>query len=234
MKDKNNIHSGGNDKERLSDMGGLSEEKDILNHGKDDSGKKRHKPDIKEMEELRKKASDYDELWNKYLRVCADFDNARKRWDKEKQSLVKFANVSLIKNLLVIVDEFEHALRAIKEHSQYEKIIEGIELTYNNLRNILDKEGLKVIDARGKKFDPHIHEIVGQVENHDVDEHTVIEEVQKGYLLGDSLLRTSKVIIAVSGTQEKNSDDDGNARDAKNNNTDNEGEEEEKDNKLII
>ena len=160
-----------------------------------------HDPAAKKTEELKKNVSEYDALWDKYLRVCADFDNVRKRWDKERQSLVKFANFSLIKNLLVIVDEFEHALRAIEEHSQCDKIVEGVELTYNNLRSVLDKEGLKAIEAKGKKFDPHIHEIVGQVENSDIDEHTVVEEIQKGYFLGDDLLRTSKVIISVPKVQ---------------------------------
>jgi len=150
-----------------------------------------------ETEELRRKASEYDSLWDKYLRVCADFDNARKRWEKENKDLVKFANHNLIRELIVIVDELEHALKATKEHSSQEEITKGIKITYNNLLNLLKKEGLVPIEAKGKKFDPHIHEIVGQREIDKVEEHIVLEEIQKGYLLGDKVLRTSKVIVAV-------------------------------------
>jgi len=232
MKDKNKTHSGSS-KEEISDREGLTKEEETSITGEKDSDKNRHELDKEEAEELKKKVSEYDELWNKYLRVCADFDNARKRWSRERQELVKFANTSLIRNLLVIVDEFEHALRAIKEHSQRDKIIEGIELTYNNLRNVLDKEGLKVIEAKGKKFDPHIHEIVGQVENPNVDEHTVVEEIQKGYLLGDSLLRTSKVIISVSGSQNNGSNNEKDGQDGKDNIT-NDKEKKEDNNKLIM
>ena len=172
----------------------------------------------KEVEELKNKSSEYNALRDKYLRTCADFDNARKRWDKEKQGVAKFANFSLIKELLVILDELEHALKAVDEHSQVDKapllketgesipldkIAKGVELTYNNLRSILEKEGVKAIEAKGKKFDPHIHEIVGQVNNPDVEEHTVLEEIQRGYFLGDSLLRTSKVIISVREEHKK-------------------------------
>jgi molecular chaperone GrpE len=147
--------------------------------------------------ELQKKASDYDSLWDKYLRLCADFDNSRKRWDKDRVDLLKFANYSLIADLVVIVDELEHALRAIKDHSSSEDILRGVEMTYRNLVTILKKQGLKAIEAKDKKFDPHVHEIVGQKEASDDKEHFVLEEVQKGYLLEDKLLRTSKVIIGI-------------------------------------
>lgn len=214
-KNKDKAHLGNNNEETL-DRESLAKENNASGVDKEDSGKQPQGEATKAIEELEKKAFEYDALWNKYLRVCADFDNVRKRWDKERQELIKFANTSLIKNLLVIVDEFEHALRAIKEHSQRDKIIEGIELTYNNLRNVLEKEGLKAIEARGKKFDPHFHEIVGQVENEEVEEHTVVEEIQKGYLLAGNLLRTSKVIISVSKAQEKNENDKGSNEGTKN------------------
>jgi len=160
-------------------------------------------------EEPSKKTVDYDALWEKYLRNCAEFDNARKRWDKERQQLIKFANYSLVRDLVVTIDELEHALSAIKEHSGSEEILKGVQLTYNNLLTLLKKEGLKAIQAQGKKFDPHIHEIVGQRQDGSVDEHTVLEEVQKGYFLGDKVLRTSKVIIAVSANEPDAADDNG-------------------------
>ncbi len=148
-------------------------------------------------DEYAKKAAEYDALWDKYLRLCAEFDNARKRWEKERQNLVKFAHYELIKKLIVVLDELEQAKEAIRKHKTGEDIARGVEITYNNLINLLKKEGLRPVEAKGKKFDPHLHEIVGQRRDEAVEEHTVLEEVQKGYFLGDNLLRTAKVIIAV-------------------------------------
>ncbi|MFH1768424.1 MAG: nucleotide exchange factor GrpE [Candidatus Omnitrophota bacterium] len=150
--------------------------------------------DIKEM---RKKAEERDSLWDKYIRSCAEFENARKRWERERQDLIKFANYSLIRELIVIVDELEQALEAIRGCGAQDEIIIGIEMTYNNLFKILKKEGLRAVDAKNKKFDPHLHEIAGQKEAPDQEEHMVLEEVQKGYLLGDKVIRTSKVILSV-------------------------------------
>ncbi len=156
-----------------------------------------------EIKDLREKAAEFDYLENKHLRACAEFDNIRKRWNKERVDLIRFANYSLIRDLIVIVDELEHALCAVREHEPGSEINKGIEITYNNLLKILKKEGLKSIQAKGKKFDPHFHEIVGQKEDPDSEEHAVLEEVQKGYLLDDKVLRTSKVILAVKRIPEE-------------------------------
>ena len=146
---------------------------------------------------LRKKAGEYNDLWDKHLRSCAEFDNARKRWDRERSELVKFSNFMLIKDFVVILDELGHALDSIKKLQSQDAIAQGIELTYNNMFNLLKKEGVSCIEAVGKKFDPHMHEIIGQKESDDDREHIVLEEVQKGYLLADKVLRTSKVIIGI-------------------------------------
>ena len=150
-----------------------------------------------ELEGIKKKAQEYDALWDKYLRLCAEFDNARKRWEKERIDLVKFGSVSLIRELVVILDELEHALKAIEEHSDNKEIAQGVKMIYNNLLSLLKKEGLQIIGTGGKKFDPHVHEIVGQREVDETQEHMVIEEVQRGYLLVEKVLRTSKVIVGV-------------------------------------
>ncbi len=150
-----------------------------------------------EAEEIKKKASEYDALWNKHLRLCADFDNVRKRWEREKLELIKFGNFRLIKELIVILDELQHALRIAKEHNSDDEIIKGVGITSDNLFGILKSYGLKIIDAVGKSFDPHCHEIVGQRETEDENEHFVLEEVQRGYFLEEKVLRTSKVIVGI-------------------------------------
>ena len=154
---------------------------------------------------MKKKAAEYDAVWNNYLRTCAEFENARRRWDREKQEIFKLGNFSLIGDIIVILDELEHALQATKEHYPDSEIGKGIELTYTKFADILARHGLKRIDAQGKKFDPHLFEIVGQRDTNEWEEHIVIEEVQKGYFLEDKVLRTSKVIVAVRMGQEEGS-----------------------------
>ncbi|MBU1121619.1 MAG: nucleotide exchange factor GrpE [Candidatus Omnitrophica bacterium] len=151
-----------------------------------------------ERKELEKKTSEYEAVWDKYVRMCAEFENARKRWSKEREDLMKFANFSLLKDMVVILDELGQALKITKEHQDFEKIVQGIELTYNNFSKILKNSQVMAIDAQGKQFDPHIHEIVASREVEDDNlEHVVLEEVMKGYMLGGKVLRTSRVIIGI-------------------------------------
>jgi molecular chaperone GrpE len=148
-------------------------------------------------EELERKNKEYTQLWDKYLRLYAEFDNARKRWEKEKQETIKLANFSLIKELIVILDEMEQGLRMAKDYAQ-EKIYKGLEIMYNNFFNILKKRGLKKIETRDKFFDPHLHEIVTTKElEKDCDKPKILEEVQSGYLLEDKVIRPAKVVVGI-------------------------------------
>ena len=146
----------------------------------------------------KEKKDDYDALWGKYTRVCADFANARKRWDREKEDLIKFSTVSLLRDLLIVLDESEQALKMVKEHGNIEEIIKGLEMAYNNFVNLLKKRGLMPIESIGRFFDPHLHEIVAAKEVDDAtDKPLVLEEIQKGYMLEDKVLRPSKVIVGI-------------------------------------
>lgn len=147
-------------------------------------------------EELEKAKKDQAELLNKYLRSCADFENARKRWDKDREDLIKFSNYSLLRELLVVLDEMEQGLRMVREHKNTDDIVKGLDMTYNKFLGIMGKNGLTAIEAKGKKFDPHIHEIAGSLPG-DGPEHMVLEEIQKGYLFEGKVLRTSKVVVSV-------------------------------------
>jgi len=166
------------------------------------------------MKEILQKAGERDAFWDKYLRVTADFDNAQKRWDRERQELLRLANFSLLRELIVTVDELEQAIRIVKEHGNTKEIIQGLEMTHKNLLSILRKQGVEQIQTEGKKFDPHLHEIVGQKQT-DEDEHIIVEEAQKGYLLSNKLLRTAKVIINVkvpTPNEEKDGEEEINTR----------------------
>jgi len=182
----------------------MNKKKDLddgsLNEKGSKSDKKHHNKPLskEELESLKKKAEGFDSIWDKYLRGRADLENAQKRWDKEKSDLLKFSSFALSRDLVVIVDELEQALKSMEEHSSDNKAItEGIRLTYNNLFNILKKEGVTAFESKGKKFDPHVHEIVGQKQASDEEEHMILEEIQKGYMIEDKLLRTAKVIIGI-------------------------------------
>ncbi|MCK9614157.1 MAG: nucleotide exchange factor GrpE [Candidatus Omnitrophica bacterium] len=153
----------------------------------------------------KEKKEDYDALWGKYTRICADFANARKRWDREKEDLIKFSTSSLIRDLLIVLDESEQALKMVKEHGNIEEIIKGLEMAYNNFVNLLKKRGLTPIESIGRFFDPHLHEIVATKEVDDsTDKPMVLEEIQKGYMLEDKVLRPSRVIVGIKKQSTEN------------------------------
>ena len=125
----------------------------------------------------------------KYLQ--ADFDNYRKRFDKEEESIIKLANENLIKELIVILDDFESSVKL----TENEKNKEGILLMQKKFFDLLQKHGLKKIESLGKKFDPNFHDVLcKELSEHDDD--IIIEEIQKGYLLRSKLIRPTKVKIS--------------------------------------
>ncbi len=159
------------------------------------------------------KAADYEKLVqeleeskSKYLRLFAEFDNARKRNERDKIEFMKYANEGLISDFLGIMDDLDRtAMAANANHSDYKSFLKGIEMVMAHIRDLLRKNNVKPIEAVGKKFDPHSHEILTQEPNADAEEGTVLEELQKGYLLGDRVVRTAKVKVAikpVSNTEE--------------------------------
>jgi molecular chaperone GrpE len=144
------------------------------------------------------KQEDYQALWANYVRACADFENSRKRWERERQDSLKFGNVMLLRELLVVLDEMAQALKIVKVHKDSVEIVKGLEMMYNSFLAILKKQGLSVIETAGKKFDPHFHEIVATREVDNVEEPMILEEIQRGYFLEDKVLRASKVIVGIS------------------------------------
>ncbi len=133
-----------------------------------------------------------DETTALLQRVQADFENYKKRCHKDYENITKNACRNLIANLLPILDSFQIAL---KNTDNQENFIKGIELIYCQLYNALEAQGLRRIDALGKKFDPYKHEVLLQ-EKSDKEEEIVLEELQAGYMLGDTVLRHTKVKVA--------------------------------------
>jgi len=158
---------------------------------------------LKETEYLKLKedAAKAQEYWDKSLRLQADFENTRKRLEKDKQEFVKFANEGIILELLNILDDLERTVGlAQSQHQDLSAFLKGVEMILAHLYEMLKEYGLKPIEAEGKLFDPNYHEALMQVENKDLPEHTVVEELQKGYLLRDRVIRTAKVKVSKKST----------------------------------
>lgn len=143
-----------------------------------------------------------DELNDKYLRCYAEFENYKKRVNKDKDELVKYANESLLYELLPAIDSLELALKHASDSNQ-SGIVQGVEMTLKELHRTLEKFGLSKIDAEGKKFDPAIHHAMMNVERDDIDEKLVAEELRAGYTYRDKVLRPSLVAVSVK-SQRKN------------------------------
>jgi len=155
---------------------------------------------IKESE-YKKIVQEAAEYKDKHIRLYAEFDNARKRMEREKIEFIKYANEGLI---LDILDDLERSIDVARaQHQDYSAFLKGIEMVMTHVHALLKKNGVKPIEARGKLFDPHCHEVLFQEENDDVDEDLVLEELQKGYYLGDKVVRTAKVKLAKKAGLEK-------------------------------
>jgi len=134
---------------------------------------------------------------DKYLRLLADFDNARKRMEREKHEFIKYANEGLIIEFLAILDDLERTLAAFQnQQDNRDAVKKGIEMVMAHIYEMLKRNGVKAIDTKGKMFDPHRHEILMQEETTEAKDGMVLEEFQKGYSLGDKIIRTAKVKVA--------------------------------------
>jgi molecular chaperone GrpE len=134
-----------------------------------------------------------DELFDRLQRLAAEFDNFRKRSAREQAAMFARANERLVKELLPILDDLGRALESASRHEEA-KLEEGVRLVHRALADVLQKEGLAEIETDGK-FDPHVHEAL-LAQPSDEEEGTVIEVVQKGYRLGDRVLRPARVVVA--------------------------------------
>ncbi len=156
-----------------------------------------------ELDQVRQEASDeHDRL----LRLSAEFENYKKRMDRQAEEFKKYANESLLKELLTVVDNLERAISssdADKGVNSEACVIEGVEMTLNEILKILKKFNVTPIEAKGKPFDPVYHEAMMQEESDEYPENTVINEFQKGYLIHDRLLRPAMVVVSKPKSKSK-------------------------------
>ena len=156
------------------------------------------KKESKEEKKLQDKEKEIAESTETLQRLQAEFENYKKRIEKESAEFRKYSNAKLITRLLPILDSFELALKNTKE----EGFKKGIELIYSQLYQTLEEQGLRKIEALNQKFDPYKHEVLLTEESGE-DEDTIIEELQKGYMLNDAVLRHTKVKITKKPRGEK-------------------------------
>jgi molecular chaperone GrpE len=145
-----------------------------------------------QLENLRKEK---DEIYDRLLRKHADFENFRKRIEKDKREFQTYALSDIVGDLIFILDNFERALSHADDSSnpEYRK---GVELIYRQLRDLLEKRGLRIIESKGQKFDPNFHEAVAREPRNDVEEGTILEELQRGYFFQNRLLRPAMVKVS--------------------------------------
>ena len=137
-----------------------------------------------------------DELNDKVMRQMAEFENYRKRTEKEKQSMFEVGAKSVIEKLLPVVDNFERGLATLSEEEAQGGFAKGIEMVYKQLMEELSKLEVKPIEAVGKEFDPNLHNAVMHVEDEEAGENIIVEEFQKGYTYRDAVVRHSMVKVA--------------------------------------
>jgi molecular chaperone GrpE len=146
----------------------------------------------KALEEEREKSNDY---LNRLKYLQADFENYRKRVEKEILETAQVSIERLVINLLNVIDELELAIHSGRETENKQALLEGVEMILKKMRTILGQEGLAKIEAVGKSYDPKLHEVLMKVPTKDHDENVVIEEVRTGYILNDKVIRPSIVKI---------------------------------------
>ena len=184
----------------LIQNGSEEAEKGIFSQPKHESARKERKADS-ELAELKSKLEEKEqeakENYDRYLRSVAELENFKKRTTRQMDEFRKFANDSLIMELLTVVDNLERAIASAQcDESANAGVIEGVRLTLDEILKILDKFGVKPVPALETEFDPTFHEAVMQEEAGSCPPQTVVKELQKGYLLHDRLLRPAKVVVS--------------------------------------
>ena len=164
-------------------------EQEILNADGDNDVVEIENPDTKKTEE---------DFKAKYYYLAAEFENARKRFEREKENLIKFSNDKILTSLINVVDNFDLTVNALRSDNdeKVQNIVRGIDMIRNQFLDVLKSNGLAQVDSLGKQFDPNFHEAVAQAPAPEKENQEVITEYQRGYVLNGRLLRAAKVVVA--------------------------------------
>jgi len=182
---------------------------DDTNSREDEAGNKKNVVDEKEILENKLKVVD-----DKLLRTLAEMENQRRRFEKERNEAFEFGGFNFARESLPLLDNVERAIisfqndEKLKQNSDLDKIIDGIEIVKKNIISIFKKNGIEVIECINKKFDPNFHQAMLEVEDHSKESGLVVQEIQKGYMMKGRLLRPS--MVGVTKKSEKKSEKDEN------------------------
>jgi molecular chaperone GrpE len=188
-------------------MGNNNKENKNGKNGKDvkggDIGDEAHMPEMKEIiltnkeyEELKAKADERDGYFDKYVRAHAEFENARKRIEKDKIEYCKYANETFLLEFLPILDNLEMAEKYIKEAKDFNAVREGVDMIQLQIQKFLKDIGVERIKVNGEKFDPHMHDPIEVAESDEKDDGKILAELKSGYKFNGRLLRPASVKIA--------------------------------------
>ena len=143
-----------------------------------------------------KKDEQIEELTDRVKRQMAEFENFRKRTEKEKSQMYDMGAKSIVEKILPVIDNFERGLAAVPEDAKDDPFVDGMNKIYKQMISVLEEAGVKAIEAEGKEFDPDFHNAVMHVEDESLGENIVAEELQKGYMYRDTVVRHSMVKVA--------------------------------------
>jgi molecular chaperone GrpE len=183
----------------------MSEENNMQGQEQQKTGPENTKQNVQaksEVDLLNKKIADLEkqtaQLKDQLLRKAAEFDNYKRRTENDFAALTKFAGENIISQLLPVLDDFNRSLKSVKEKRENDSFTKGIELIYAKLLKVLEAQGLKTMDVVGKEFSVDLHDALMQMPRTDVPPHTILEEVDKGYMLFDKVIRHAKVVVSTT------------------------------------
>lgn len=186
-------NAAGETAESSAEEGSKNDEVEVDASGKDSGSKGGF---FRKKEKKDKKDEKIEELTDRVRRQMAEFDNFRKRTEKEKSQMFETGAKSIIEKILPVIDNFERGLSALTEEEKGSPFADGMEKVYKQMMTVLSDAGVKLIEAEGKEFDPNFHNAVMHIDDENFGENIVAEEFQKGYTYRDSVVRHSMVKVA--------------------------------------
>lgn len=172
--------------------------KEVLDSSESQETAENDEADTQITDEISSLKAELDKVNNQYIRLAADFDNYRKRQMQEREALLKYGAEETLKKMIEALDNIDRAKASVENVEDVNTVKDSYNLVFKQIYDVLQKIGLEVIDTKDKEFDPNMHEAVMQTPTSDYPENTIIAELQKGYKLGDKVLRPSLVNVAVS------------------------------------
>ena len=172
--------------------------KEVLDSSESQETTENDESDTQITDEISSLKAELDKVNNQYIRLAADFDNYRKRQMQEREALLKYGAEETLKKMIEALDNIDRAKASVENVEDVNTVKDSYNLVFKQIYDVLQKIGLEVIDTKDKEFDPNMHEAVMQTPTSDYPENTIIAELQKGYKLGDKVLRPSLVNVAVA------------------------------------